>query len=352
MNSPDPVEISGYSLGASDDTYIIAEIGSNHDGSFDRAKKLISLAAEAGADAAKFQMFNTDTILSQRGFDDLRAGFQEDWSKSVYEVYQDSELPRDWVEDLAAHSEQQDIDFLCTPYDQEAVNILDGYVPAYKIGSGDITWHEFLRNVAAKGKPIILATGASTLKEVAEAVDVIQSAGNDKLILLQCVTNYPSEFESANVRVMSTLRQAFGVPVGYSDHTPGVTVPFGAVSRGGCVIEKHFTDDKTRDGPDHPHSLNTTEFDRMVTQIRQLETALGTPEKRLYEEESTTAIVQRRSLRAASDIEQGETITGDMLVALRPAPEEALKPEYEPKVIGRTASEEIPSGAAITWNNI
>jgi len=151
---------------------------------------------------------------------------------------------------------------------------------------------------------------------------------------------------------MDTLRQAFDTPVGYSDHTPGVTVPLGAVSRGGCVIEKHFTDDKTRDGPDHPHSLDGEEFDRLVTEIRQLETALGEPRKEINEEEETPVILQRRSLRAARDIEAGERIGEEDIVALRPAPEKSLKPKYKPEVVGRTATESIEVGEAFTWENI
>jgi N-acetylneuraminate synthase len=352
MSSPPPVVIGDRSLGSNDDTYVIAEIGSNFDSSKQRAKKLIELAADCGADAAKFQAFTADRILSQPGFDDLKMGFQSEWDKPVYEVYQDAELPRDWIDDLAAHCEAQGVDFLCTPYDWEAVDLIEDVVPAYKIGSGDITWLEYLEYVAEKGKPIILATGASTMADIERAVEAIRSAGNEDLILLQCVTNYPSEFESANIRAMDTLREAFETPVGYSDHTPGVTVPLGAVARGGCVIEKHFTDDKSRDGPDHPHSLNPTEFDRLVTEIRQLDTALGSAQKRIYKEEQTPVVLQQRSLRAATDLEPGEQLTEEKLTALRPAPENALRPRYKDVVVGRTVEEAVGEGEAITWDVI
>jgi len=352
MSSPPPVEIGDRSLGSADDTYVIAEIGSNFDGSKQRAKKLIELAADCGADAAKFQAFTADGILSQPGFDDLKMGFQSEWDKPVYDVYQDAEFPRGWIDDLAAHCEAQGVDFLCTPYDWEAVDLIEDLVPAYKIGSGDITWLEYLEYVAEKGKPIVLATGASTLADVERAVEAIRSAGNEDLILLQCVTNYPSEFDSANIRAMDTLREAFETPVGYSDHTPGVTVPLGAVARGGCVVEKHFTDDKSRDGPDHPHSLNPTEFERLVTEIRQLDTALGSAQKRIYKEEQTPVILQQRSLRAATDLEPGERLTEEKLTALRPAPEDALEPHYKDVVVGRTVDEAVGEGEAITWDVI
>lgn len=348
MRTSSSVEIGGRSLGDGDDTYVIAEIGSNFDGSKERAKKLIRLAADCGADAAKFQAFTADKILSKPGFDGLKQGFQSDWDKSVYEVYEDAELPRDWIDELAAYCETQGIDFLCTPYDREAVDLLEDVVPAYKLGSGDITWIDFLKDVARKQKPIILATGASSLGDVERAVEAIRSTGNDDLILLQCVTNYPSEFESANIRAMDTLQQAFQTPVGYSDHTPGVTVPLGAVSRGGCVIEKHFTDDKSRDGPDHPHSLNPEELDRLVTEIRQMEQALGSPKKQIYDEEQTTVVLQQRSLRAAVDIAVGETLTEENLTALRPAPEDALSPADKEKLFGRTVTEPVGKGEAIT----
>lgn len=352
MSAEKSVKIGDQALSSTDETYIIAEIGSNFDGSKERARKLVDLAAECGADAAKFQAFTADSILSEQGFAGLKTGFQAEWDKPVYEVYQDAELPRDWIRDLAEYTKKQGLDFLCTPYDREAVDLIDDVVPAYKIGSGDITWHSFLEYVGKKGKPIVLATGASTIAEVEEAVSTIKKVGNEEIILLQCVTNYPSSFESANIRAMDTLRQAFNTPVGYSDHTPGLAVPVGAVSRGGSVIEKHFTDDKSRDGPDHQHSMNPDEFSRMVTAIRRLEDALGGTQKEIYEEEQTPVILQRRSLRAADEIDAGEKITPEKLTSLRPCPENALEPKYRDVVTGRTVTETIAEGEAITWDKI
>lgn len=347
------VELGGRQLGKSDDTYIIAEIGSNFDGSIERAKKLIDLAADCGADAAKFQAFRADSIVSQTGFDGLKAGFQEKWEKPVYEVYRDAELPRDWLEELSDQAERRDVDFLCTPYDVDAVDRLaEVGVPAYKVGSGDITFHRLLEHIAAQEKPVILATGASTLGEVEEAVDVIQETGNEDLILLQCVTNYPSEFESANVRAMTTLAEAFGVPVGYSDHTPGSTVPLGAVSQGACVIEKHFTDDKSREGPDHGFAMNVEEFSRMVSGIRDLNHALGSPRKRIYREEETPAVLQRRCLRATRDIEVGERIGERDVTALRPAPDDSIAPPDLSLVVGREAAAPIGAGEHFTWTKL
>lgn len=347
------VTIGDHSLGTADETYIIAEIGSNFDGSKERAKKLIELAAECGADAVKFQAFNAETIVSEYGFDGLQVGFQSDWDKSVYDTYKDAELPREWLADLCNYATQQGVDFLCTPYDKAAVRQLATLdIPAFKIGSGDITWHMLLELVAQQGKPIILATGASTLGEIEAAIETIERTGNNDLILLQCVTNYPSEFASANIRAMSAMAETFNVPVGYSDHTPGHTVPLGAVSRGACIIEKHFTDDKSRTGPDHKFALNPAEFERMVTEIRNLNDALGSPRKRVYEEENTTVVLQRRCLRTTRNIEPGDEISDEDLTALRPAPADALSPKYKEQVIGRTATVEIPEGDSVTWEKL
>lgn len=347
------VTIGERQLGRADDTYIIAEIGSNFDKSKDRAKKLINLAAECGADAAKFQAFEAESIVSQYGFDGLKSGFQSDWDKPVYEVYSDAELPREWIDDLVAHCERKGLDFLCTPYDHAAIDQLaDVDTPAFKIGSGDITWHELLEHVAECHKPIILATGASTLGEIEDALKVIEAAGNEQVILLQCVTNYPSKFESANIRAMSTLAEIFDVPIGYSDHTPGSVVPLGAVSRGACVIEKHFTDDTSRNGPDHGFAMDPSAFKRMVDGIRNLNDALGDSRKRVYDEEETPIILQRRCLRADTDIEAGDTITEDDLVALRPAPEDAIEPPAKDTIVGRTATVDIPEGDHLTWQKV
>lgn len=341
-------------MGAQEPTYFIAEIGSNFDGSFERALKLIELAAESGADAAKFQAFKADRIVSQVGFEGLKRGFQSEWDKPVYEVYEDAELPRDWIPDLQEKAHEEGIDFLCTPYDFEAVDILSELdIPAMKIGSGDITWHEFLEYTGQVGVPVILSTGASKLAEIEQAVDILEEAGTEEISLLQCVTNYPSSFETANIRAIETLSEAFEVPVGYSDHTPGSTVPLGTVALGGCIIEKHFTDDNDRDGPDHPFAMEPAGFDHMVKSVRQLETALGSTRKHLYTaDEAESVVLQRRCLRAATDLSTGEKIDDNDLKALRPAPEDAIEPSRKNQVVGRTVEQEINEGEYLSWDKI
>ncbi len=342
-------------VGEGKPVYFIADIGSNFDGKLERAKLLADLAKEAGADAANFQSFLVPTIVSKKGFEDLgsQLAFQSNWKKSVYEVYSDAEFPREWHAELSEHCQKIGIDFLSTPYDLEAVDLLDSLgVPAFKIGSGDITWFAFLRHVTSKGKPVILSTGASTLAEVEQAVRVITGDGNENLILLHCVTNYPSHFENANIRAMDTLRTAFQLNVGYSDHTPGSIVPLGAVAHGACVIEKHFTDDRQRIGPDHPYAMNPTDFRDMVNSVKILEKALGSPHKRVTDEETETVVLQRRCLRAARPISAGEVITEDDIIPLRPAPVEALTPECIDLVIGRKAKVDIEEGDYLSWDKI
>ncbi len=347
------IRIADRWVGEGEPAYIIAEIGSNFDGSMDRAKMLIDLAKECGADAAKFQCFTAPKIVSKEAFDRIKVGFQSKWKKSVYEVYQSAEFPRDWHEELFQYARSKEIHFLSAPYDFDAVDIINDLgVPALKIGSGDITWHEILKYIAEKGKPIILGTGASTIAEVEEAVKVIRQTGNNEIILLQCVTNYPSSFESANIRAMKTMGETFDTLVGYSDHTPGSIVPLGAVSLGGCVIEKHFTDDKTRPGPDHPFAMDGKDFKEMVDHIRTLEKAMGSPVKDLYPEENVTAVIQRRCLRAAKDMSKGQRVTEDMIDVLRPSAKDGLDPKYKDLLIGREIKADMQKGDMFTWEKI
>jgi sialic acid synthase SpsE len=347
------IKLGERGIGDGEPVYIIAEIGSNFDGSMERAKMLIDLAKDCGADAVKFQCFTAGKIVSKEGFEGLRRGFQAKWRKSVFEAYKSAEFPREWHDELFHYATKKGLHFLSSPYDKEAVDILEELgIPAFKIGSGDITWHEMLKYIAKKGKPIILSSGASTVAEIDEAVKAIRLEGNNDFILLQCVTNYPSHFEYSNIRAMKAMGELFDVLVGYSDHTPGTVVPLGAVSLGACVIEKHFTDDKTRTGPDHPFAMDVKEFKEMVYSIRVLEKALGSPIKDLYEDEKETVILQRRCLRAARDIAKGSKITEEMIDVLRPLTEDALYPKYKEIIIGREVKEDMKKGDPFTWEKI
>lgn len=341
--------IDGRCVGDHQPVYTVAEIGSNFDGNLKRAKYLIDLAKQCGADAVKFQSFITDKIISKEGFNSLKMGFQRRWKKSVYEVYNAAEFPRNWHCEISQYCKKKEITFFSTPYDFEAVDLLENlHVPAYKIGSGDITWLELIKYIAKKGKPIMLGTGASTLPEIRDAVKTIRSTGNNEIILLQCVTNYPSSFQNANIRAMLTLRKRFHCLVGCSDHTPGDIVPLGMTSLGGCLIEKHFTDDKTRSGPDHPFAMDKNDFANMIKNMRLLEMALGS-KKKLYNEEKETVVLQRRCLRAASNIQRDTKLTRDMIEVLRPAPKNSISPNQIPKIISKKVKKDIKKGDYFTW---
>jgi sialic acid synthase SpsE len=339
-------------IGEGQPAYIIAEIGANFNGSLEQAKKLCDAAKEAGADCAKFQSFISEKIVSAKGFSKMNLkGVHGTWDKSVSEVFKEVEFPREWHKEIKDYCDNIGIDFSTSPYDFEAVDLCEKLdLPFIKIGSGEITWLEMIDYVSKKNIPIIMATGDASLSEIDEAVNTIRNANNNKLVLLQCITNYPSQIESANINVLKTYQTAFNVLTGYSDHSPGDIVILGSIALGGCVVEKHFTLDKKDKGPDHPHSLDLTEFSEMVKNIRLMETALGSSKKDVVEEEHETVIVQRRGLYAARDIMSGEKITKNDIDILRPAL--GILPKYKNIVVGKTAKININKGEPIYWKNI
>ncbi len=351
------LKIGNHWIGENHPTYFIADISANHDGDLERAKMLIHLAKEAGADAAKFQNFRAPKIVSDYGFKAMggQVSHQATWKKSVYEVYQDASLPFEWTPILKEECDKVGIDYFSSPYDFEAVDMLEPYVPAYKIGSGDITWLEELEYIARKGKPVILATGASSIGEVQRAVHTIRAI-NPQLVLMQCNTNYtanPENFNHIHLRVLNTFRTMFpDVILGLSDHTFGHATVLGAVALGARVIEKHFTDDTNRIGPDHPFSMTPTTWREMVERTRELERALGSADKFVTENEQQTVIVQRRCLRAARDIRAGEVITREMIDVLRPATPGAILPYEIERVIGTRALRDIPAGKELSWTDL
>lgn len=346
------IRIGEKTLGEGHPTYFIAEIGANFDGSIQKAKDLIAAAKEAGADCAKFQSFKSEWIVSRKGFEQMTLkGVHGTWGRPVDEVFKDAEFPREWHGEIAAYCKEIGIHFSTSPYDYPAVDLcVELDVPFIKIGSGDITWHEMLAYIAKTGKPLILATGDATMAEIDEALRVIQATGNRNLVLLQCITNYPSKIESANIRVLKTYQRAFDVLTGYSDHSPGPVVALGAVALGGVVIEKHFTLNNKDAGPDHPHSMEAGAFKRMVQYVRELEAALGSTRKFVVEEEAETVVVQRRCLYARHDIPAGTVIKSEDLIELRPAL--GIYPKYKSVVAGRTAKLAIQAGMPIYWSDL
>jgi N-acetylneuraminate synthase len=352
------IKFGKHTIGLNHPTYFIADIAANHDGDLDRAKKLIHLAKEAGADAAKFQNFDAPKIVSDYGFKSMNGGqvsHQAAWKKSVFEVYKDASVSFDWTPILKEECDKVGIDYFTSPYDFDAIEAVEPYVPAYKIGSGEIDWIESLIHMASKGKPVIIATGASHIGEVQRAVHAILAI-NKQLILLQCNTNYtasPENYDYINLNVLKTYSVMFpDVVLGLSDHTHGNSTVLGAVTLGARVIERHFTDSNDREGPDHKFALNPEAWAHMVDETRLLERALGSADKFIAENEQDTQIVQRRCLRAARDIKAGETFTRDMIDVLRPATPGAIKPDQIQNVIGTKALADMPLGKELRWTDL
>ncbi|MGH7089875.1 MAG: N-acetylneuraminate synthase family protein [Stellaceae bacterium] len=337
--------------------YFIADIAANHDGELVRAKDLIWRAKEAGADAVKFQHFEAHKIVSDAGFRALggQIAHQAGWKGSVFDVYRQYSLNRDWNLVLVETARAAGIDWMTTPYDREATDQVADLLPAFKIGSGDITWLESIEHIASKGKPVLLATGASTLAEVERAVDAVLSR-NHQLCLLQCNTNYTGSLENlrfVNLRVLESYKVHWpGLPLGLSDHTPGHATVLGAIALGARIVEKHFTDDPTRPGPDHGFSMTPATWREMVLRARELEAALGDGIKRIEENERQSAIVQRRALRLAHDLEAGTRIEPNDLVALRPAPEGAVAPSEIERVLGLCLKSAKQAGAELRWSDL
>ena len=345
------IKIGDKTVSQNSPTYFIAEIGGNFDGSLEKAKRLIVAAKESGADCAKFQTFSTPRIVSEGGFSRMQLkGVHGSWGRTVSEVFKDAEFPIKWHKEIADFCKDVGIDFSTSPYFREAVDLcIDLDVPFIKIGSGDITWLNMLKYIASKGKPVMLATGDATLSEIDEAVRVIETTGNKDLILMQCITNYPSKIDSANVNVLKTYQNAFDVLTGYSDHSPGHVVALASVVLGGRIIEKHFTLDKTDKGPDHPHSMEPHEFKFMVDSIREVERAMGSTCKEVVEEEAETVYVQRRCLYAKKDLKKGHIVTEDDIDVLRPAL--GIPPKFESVIVGKSVNSDISKGQPLFWEN-
>lgn len=345
------INIGKKSIGEGFPVYIIAEIGANFDHDIAKAKKIIKAAKECGADCAKFQSFKAEKIVSENGFASMKLkGVHGSWGRPVHEVFKDAEFPREWHREISEYCNLIGIDFSTSPYDFEAVDLcVELDVPFIKIGSGEITWLEMIEYIAKKSKPIFLATGDATMSEIDEAIRVIESTGNKELVLMQCITNYPSKIESANINVLKNYQNAFNVLTGYSDHSPGPVVALGSVALGGLVIEKHFTLNKSDSGPDHPHSMDVNEFKRMVDYIRELEVAMGSSRKLVVEEESETVFVQRRGLYSKNFIPKGKVIERGDLDVLRPAL--GIQPKYINIVVGKTAANDIEPDMPISWTD-
>lgn len=344
-------------IGQGAPVYFIADVASNHDGSLERAKDLIYQAKEAGADAVKFQHFIAEKIVSDHGFRTMgkQVGHQSGWEKPVFEVYRQYECNRSWTEEIVKTARAADIHFLTTPYDIDAVSLLDPLVPAWKIGSGDVTWTDFILHIAACNKPLMIATGAATLEDVRRAVETA-SAVNNRIVLMQCNTNYtgsPDNFNYVNLRVLQLFAREFpGIILGLSDHTPGHSAVLGAVAFGAAVIEKHFTDNNNRIGPDHAFAMNPKTWREMVDRTKELEAALGDGVKRIEANETDTAVVQRRCIRYRSALKAGSVIDKTFVEALRPAPDEALPPWRLVDILNKRLCKDVAAGEFVKLEDL
>lgn len=345
------LDIAGRKVGLGQPCFIIAEAGVNHNGSLELGCRLIDAAAAAGADAVKFQTFDAKRLVNaaapQADYQRKATGGEE----SQLQMLQRLQLSADDHLHLMQHCRDRQILFMSTPFDRQSADFLDQLdVPVLKIPSGEMTNLPFLDHVARLGRPLIVSTGMCNLGEVEQAVRTIEAAGNPPFVLLHCVSNYPADPADVNLRAMLTMQSAFGVPVGYSDHTLGTEVGSASVALGACVLEKHFTLDRTLPGPDHQASLEPAELAELVRAIRVVESALGSGRKVPVASEASTSQVARKSLVAACDLPVGSILCDDSLAIMRPGT--GLPPSMKPYLIGRTTRVAIAAGELLALGDL
>lgn len=351
------MKIGSKYVGDGENPYFIADIAANHDGQLDRAFMLIELAKEAGADAAKFQNFKASKIVSKKGFNSMRnqLSHQSSWNKTVYEVYEDASISEDWTQKLKLKCDEVGIEYMTSPYDFGAVDLVNPFVNAFKIGSGDITWVEILDYIASKNKPVLLATGASSIVDVQRAVKTIQNK-NNKIVLMQCNTNYTASIENfkyINLNVLKSYAELFpNIVLGLSDHTLGYSTVLGAIALGAKVIEKHFTDDNNRIGPDHKFSMNPVAWREMVDKSMELHLALGDGIKRTENNEKETSILQRRALYLTRNVDKGNILVSEDLYPVRPIKVDGIPPYEIINVIGKEINKDLKADDYLRWEDL
>lgn len=335
-------------VGPGSRVFVVAEIGINHNGSVNQAEKLIDAAAEAGADAVKFQTFRVDRLLIPPRD---RWVAQPDGTESAYHMLRRFELTWEDQARLKKHCDRREICFLSTPYDEESADFLDAIgMPAFKTASADITHVPLLRHVACKAKPVLLSTGMSFLNEVADAIWNLRSAGAKEILLMHCVSTYPAFPQYMNLRAIPTLQSYFELSVGLSDHSEGILFPPVAVAMGAVLIEKHFTLDKQAPGPEHKASVDPKELKLLIRHLRDVEAAMGDGRKRPADVEEESRLFNRRSIVAAVDIRAHEPIAPWMLTFKRPG--SGLEPRYCDKVLGMTARRNIGKDTILQWEDL
>jgi len=344
------IQVKDRTIGEGHPCFIIAEAGSNHDRKLEQAFRLIDIAKDAGADAVKFQTYSAESLYSKKTPkpEYLKKKDLSSKDETLWDVIKKIEMPRDWHPRLKEYCLKKNIIFMSTPFDLKAVDELESVdMPVYKVASFEITHLPLLERIANTGKPIILSTGMADVSDIRDALDIIYKAGNKQVALLHCAINYPPRYEDLNLRAMDTMREAFQIPVGFSDHTLGVISDIAAVARGACIIEKHFTLDRELKGPDHPFALEPQELRDMVVSIRDTEKSLGSCEKKRTESEKELYRIGRRSLVAACNISKGTKITRQMLEVKRPGYGIAVKSMNE--LIGRATKQNIEEDDILQW---
>lgn len=339
------LNVGGRQVGDGQPCFVIAEIGSNHNQDFGLACRMIDAAAQAGVDAVKFQTFRASDHYSNKS-----PGFAYLNNANIHDLIKSLELDRSWQAKLKTYAEECGVIFFSSPCDSDAIlSLAQLDVPAYKVASFDLTDDILISEMATIGKPLILSTGMATWMDIQQAINAAYQAGNNQLALLQCTSLYPAPTNLSNLNAMATMRSAFGTLVGYSDHTMGEHISLAAVAMGACIIEKHFTLDRSLPGPDHAFAAEPHEMTDMVKKIREIESALGDGFKNgPREEEVEMAEKGRRSLHARIPIMSGQVISADMLMIKRPGL--GISPALREQVIGRIARRNIEADEWITWN--
>lgn len=329
-------------------TFIIAEIGVNHNGNVDLARKMIKSASECGVDAVKFQTFISEDLVTENA---KTAKYQEDNTNenSQLNMLKKLELSFDDFLELKKYAEECGVLFLSSPFDLKSVDLLEKLdVSLYKLGSGELTNFELIDYVLKTNKPLILSTGMASLEEIKETHDYIKN--RDNLIILHCITGYPTSFEEANLNFIKTLQNELEVPIGFSDHSPGIELPIAAVALGACVVEKHFTLDKSLPGPDHKASLNPEEFKAMVSAIRNVEIAMGDGVRKFSQNEMEIKRIARKSIILNEDISKGTIIKKEMLAIKRPGT--GISPKEINNLVGMVAVKDLDAGTVLKWEDL
>ncbi|MBT4935454.1 pseudaminic acid synthase [Candidatus Woesearchaeota archaeon] len=342
------VTIARREIGEGQPAFIIAELSANHNQDYDLAMRTIKAAKDAGADAIKFQTYTADTLTmnSDKGYFKIKHGTLWD-GETLYSLFQKAYTPWDWQPKLKEYAESIGLICFSSPFDKTAVDFLEKMnVPAYKLASLEITDIPLIEYMASKGKPMIIATGAATLDDIEKALNACKRVGNDQIILLKCVSAYPTPLEDVHLRSMEHLAELFDVILGVSDHSLGTTVPIASIPLGAKVVEKHFILNKEMESPDSAFSLDYTEFKTMVNAVRDVEKALGERTYKLTDKMQTERIFLR-SLFIVKDVSEGEIITEENVRSIRPG--QGLHPQHLPEILGKTFTQDVTKGTPLNW---